>query len=210
MVNRLADRVVGVLALQGDYERHQVQLDLLGVKNVQVRLPEDLVRVDSLIFPGGETTTMSIMLDRHGLREPLKRFGRVRPVYGTCAGMIMLAQKIEDNRSEVEPLGLADIDVVRNGYGRQVFSFEAQVTVDPDVSWRVLTATFIRAPRITRVGPEVRVLAEYEHHPVLIQQNNVLAASFHTELDEDTTLLEYFLTHIHSRAVGKQSAIRKA
>ena len=115
------DYNIGVLALQGDFERHLYQLDLLGARNRLVKLPRDLAGLDGLIMPGGESTTMNILFDRFNLREPLTEFGRSKPIYGTCAGMIMLAKHIDDNLSKVETLGLIDIDVVRNAPGRQVF-----------------------------------------------------------------------------------------
>ncbi len=192
-VTDYTDRFVGVLALQGDYEAHQAQLNRLNVRNVLVRQPVDMQSIDSLIIPGGETTTMSILLDRFDMRTPLEAFGRTHPVYGTCAGMIMLSKNIEDNISGVKPLGLMDIDVVRMGYGRQVHSFENGLKATLDKGEVSLTATFIRAPRITRAGDGVTVLATYDNHPVLVRQGNLLAGSFHTELEDDTTVLEYFL-----------------
>ncbi|MBU0983567.1 MAG: pyridoxal 5'-phosphate synthase glutaminase subunit PdxT [candidate division Zixibacteria bacterium] len=192
-MRKFEKRQVGVLALQGDYERHQHQLGLLRVKNRLVRLPADLTEIDSLIIPGGESTTMDILLDRFHLREPLTEFGRSHPVYGTCAGMIMVATSIRDNQAGVKPLGLIDIEVVRMGYGRQVHSFEEILPVSLGNGTSSLTATFIRAPRIARTGPDVTVLASYKDHPVLVRRDNVLAGSFHTELDDDTTLLRYFI-----------------
>ena len=188
------DITVGVLALQGDYEAHKKQLDSLGVMAVEVRLPKDLENLDALIIPGGESTTMDKLIDRFDLREPLVNFCRNKPVFGTCAGMIMLAKKIEDNLSGVEPFGLIDIDVLRNGYGRQVFSFEDEIKVNLNNGKSSLAATFIRAPRITRTGSSVKVLAEFKNNPVLVAQNNILSSCFHTELGQDTTLLDFFLT----------------
>ncbi|MEW5795157.1 MAG: pyridoxal 5'-phosphate synthase glutaminase subunit PdxT [Candidatus Zixiibacteriota bacterium] len=190
------DKTVGVLAIQGDFERHIYQLGLVGARPVEVRLPGDLDKLDALILPGGESTTINIMIDRFDLRELLVRFGRSKPVFGTCAGMIMLAKKIENNTSNVNALGLLDIDVDRNGYGRQVHSWEDKVDADLAGQKAKLTATFIRAPRVTRVGPEIATLASWRNDPVLIRQNRLLAASFHAELDDDTTLLEYFLTRV--------------
>jgi len=195
-MSRLEDRKVGVLAIQGDYARHKHQLDQLGVITVLVRLKADLEQLDAIIIPGGESTTMDIMLDRFGLREPLQQFGRSKPVFGTCAGMIMLASKIKDNLSKVTPLGLMDIDINRNGYGRQVHSFEKTIEANLAGKYTKLTATFIRAPIVTRVGSEVISLATYEGDPVLVRQDNLLTASFHTELDDDTSLLEYFLNEV--------------
>jgi 5'-phosphate synthase pdxT subunit len=183
---------IGVLALQGDFERHEHQIRLLGAKCSQVRLPSDLNSIDALIIPGGESTTMDILLDRFRLRQPLTTFGRSRPVYGTCAGMIMLAKRIEDNKAGVKTLGLIDIDVIRTGYGRQVFSFEEELPVNLNNGQHTLKATFIRAPIVTRIGGNVRILASYRNSPVLVSENNILVSSFHTELDDDVTVLSYF------------------
>ena len=187
---------IGVLALQGDYEAHSNQLKMLGINAVEVRLPKDLDGLDALILPGGESTTMDKLIDRFGLRQPLTDFCKSKPVWGTCAGMIMLSKKIEDNKSHVTPLGTLDIDVLRNGYGRQVFSFEDKIDVCLSNGTSKLAATFIRAPKITRLGKNVKVLGRIQGDPVLIEQKNILASSFHTELSEDTTLLNYFLTKI--------------
>ncbi len=187
-------KTIGVLALQGDYEAHEKQLKMLGVKPVEVRLPIDLEGLDALILPGGESTTMDKLIDRFGLRQPLTDFCKSKPVWGTCAGMIMLSKKIEDNQSKVTPLGILDIDVLRNGYGRQVFSFEDKIDVSFGNGTSKLAATFIRAPKITRLGKNVRVLGKFGEDPVLICHNNILASAFHTELSSDTTLLSYFLS----------------
>lgn len=193
---QLSNKTVGVLAIQGDFERHVYQLSLVGARPVEVRLPQDLAKLDALILPGGESTTINIMIDRFDLREPLLRFGRSKPVFGTCAGMIMLAQKIENNASRVQSLGLMDIDVDRNGYGRQVHSFEDKLEADLAGQKAQLTATFIRAPRVTRIGSALETLATWKSDPVLVRQGRLLAASFHAELNDDTTLLEYFLTKV--------------
>jgi 5'-phosphate synthase pdxT subunit len=190
------NKTVGVLAIQGDFERHVYQLNLVGARAVEVRLPEDLEKLDALILPGGESTTINIMIDRFDLRELLLQFGRSKPMFGTCAGMIMLARKIENNISKVQPLGLMDIDVDRNGYGRQVHSFEEKIEADLAGQKASLTATFIRAPRVTRLGSGIETLATWKNDPVLIQQGRLLAASFHAELDTDTRLLEYFLAKV--------------
>jgi 5'-phosphate synthase pdxT subunit len=195
-VKKRIKKTVGVLAIQGDFERHVYQLNLVGAWPVEVRLPQDLEKLDALILPGGESTTINIMIDRFDLREPLLRFGRSKPVFGTCAGMIMLARRIENNVSGVKPLGLMDIDVDRTGYGRQVHSFEEKIDADLAGQKASLTATFIRAPRVTRLGDGIKTLAKWQDDPVLIRQGHLLAASFHAELDDDTTLLEYFLTKV--------------
>lgn len=187
------DLKIGVLALQGDFERHQYQLSLLGVKNSLVKLPNDLNNIDALIIPGGESTTMDKLLDRYNLRFPLIEFSKKHPLWGTCAGMILLAKKIEDNQAGVTPLGLMDIDVARIGYGRQVFSFETELKAQLNKHQIDLKVSFIRAPIITRIGAKVKTLAVYENKPVLVTENNIMASSFHTELNDDTTLLKYFL-----------------
>ena len=192
-MRRHLGKQVGVLALQGDFRRHSHQLDLLEVNTTEVRLPADLAQLHALIIPGGESTTMNSLIDRFGLREPLLTFGRFKPIWGTCAGMVMLAKKVDDNQSGVKTLGLLDIDVVRTGYGRQIFSFEESITADLGDGQVALTATFIRAPRVTRIGPGVKCLAVYRDNPVLVSQSNIMASSFHTELNDNTTLLEYFL-----------------
>lgn len=184
---------IGILALQGDYERHEHQVRLIGASPRLVKLPKDLDNLDGIILPGGESTTISILLDRHQLRGSLLEFCRKRPVYGTCAGMIMLATRIEDNQSEVIPLGLMDIDVIRNGYGRQVFSFEDTVEITMSGGLRPVRVAFIRAPRVTRVGTAVETLARYKGSPALVRQGNLLAGSFHAELEDDTTLLRLFV-----------------
>lgn len=184
---------IGILGIQGDYERHEHQMKLIGATPRLVKLPRDLKGIDGIILPGGESTTMSIMMERHHLREPLLEYCENFPAYGTCAGMIMMASKIEDNISEVKPLALMDIDVLRNGYGRQVFSFEDTVEIGTADGRLALKAAFIRAPLVTRVGRGVETLAMYKGSSVLVSQRNLLAGSFHAELEDDTTLLRLFI-----------------
>lgn len=184
---------IGVLALQGDFERHLHQIEMVAARPIEVRTIAALSQVDGLIIPGGESTTMSYLLDKFDMRQALLDFARTKPVWGTCAGMIMMAQRIDDNQAGVEPLALIDIDIVRNGYGRQVFSFQEPLSAQWDSQQHVLTASFIRAPRITRLGEEVEVLARYGDDPVLVRQGQHMATSFHTELDDDTALLQFFI-----------------
>ena len=184
---------VGVLALQGDFEKHSYQLNLLGVKSIEVRVASQLDVIDGLIIPGGESTTMDILIDRFGFRDPLIKFGKEKPLWGTCAGMIMIAKNILNNKADVKPLGLMDIDVDRNFYGRQLYSFEEKIIANLGDNDEEITATFIRAPGVIRVGENVEVLSCYNDKPVFLKQANLLASSFHTELDNDTRLMEYFL-----------------
>jgi len=184
---------VGVLALQGDFERHSFQLSLLGAKPVEVRVASQLDVIDGLIIPGGESTTMDILIDRFALREPLIKFGQKKPLWGTCAGMIMIAKNIVNNLAEVKPLGLMDIDVDRNFYGRQLYSFEDKIIARLDDKDEEIIATFIRAPGVARIGKDVEILASFNEKPILLRQAHLLASSFHTELDDNTSLMEYFL-----------------
>ena len=183
---------VGVLGLQGDFREHLRVLERLGVSGQDVRTPDDLKRVDALILPGGESTTIARLLHKGGLWEAVLERGRAgMPLYGTCAGMILLAREITDDQPE--PLGLMDISVARNAYGRQVDSFEADLEIRGIGPFH---AVFIRAPKVVRCGPEVDVLAELGGAPVLVRQGWILASSFHPELTGDTRIHAYFLQMI--------------
>jgi pyridoxal 5'-phosphate synthase pdxT subunit len=187
---------VGVVALQGAFRRHAEVLDELGVTAVEVRTPDDLRDVDAVVLPGGESTTMTALLDSAGLREPLSdRIGGGLPALGTCAGMILLASEVLDGRPDQVPLGAIDLSVRRNAFGRQRESFEAELDV-ADLPGGPLPAIFIRAPLVTRVGPGVEVLAEVDDGPVLCRSGTVTVASFHPELGEDRRLHERFLKEI--------------
>lgn len=193
MADKFDKLTVGVLALQGDFGRHQHQIRLVGATDKLVRTPKDLSHLDALILPGGETTTMDKLIDRFAMRQPLIDFANDHPMWGTCAGMILLGKEIEDNLSNVKPLGLMDIDTRRNDYGRQIYSFDEPLEARLNGRPVVLTATFIRAPRVVRCGAGVEILAEFQQSPVLVSEKNLLASSFHTELDEDVRLLSFFL-----------------
>ena len=173
----------GVLALQGDFREHAAMFAEAGATPVLVRSPEDLATVDCLAIPGGESTTISKLAVRYGLVEPIRdRANAGMPVFGTCAGMIVMATDVEGG----EPLfSLLDLTVVRNAYGRQVDSFEADVEVR-DVG--PVRAVFIRAPQVARVGKGVEVLAEHDGRPVLVRDGNLLAAAFHPEIAGDARL----------------------
>ena len=187
---------VGVMALQGAFRRHAEVLEDLGVTAVEVRTGEGLRRVDAVVVPGGESTTMTALLDSAGLREPLsERIAAGMPALGTCAGMILLASEVLDGRPDQVPLGAVDISVRRNAFGRQRESFEAELDV-ADLPGGPLPAIFIRAPVVTRVGPGVEVLAEVDDGPVLCRAGAVTVASFHPELGEDRRLHERFLKEI--------------
>lgn len=185
---------VGVLALQGDFEQHIRQLTQLRIESRLVKLPADLAQVDALVLPGGESTTMDKLIDRFSLREPLTQFCRKKPVFGTCAGMILLSTHILDNQANVKPLACIDIDVIRNGWGRQIHSFEDKISVRLNNQDYLVPAEFIRAPKIARAGKGVEVIGRYGNEAVAVESGNVLATAFHNELTEDFTMLRYF-TH---------------
>jgi 5'-phosphate synthase pdxT subunit len=187
---------VGILALQGAVRPHAEAITDVGAEAVEVRLPEHLVDLDALVMPGGESTTMSFLLDSSGLREPLADWLRSdRPVFGTCAGMILLASEVLDGRPDQRSFAAIDITVRRNGYGRQVDSFEADLDV-PGAGSEPFHGVFIRAPKVERVGRGVEVLAEHEGVPVLLRAGRVSVASFHPELAGDPRLHEQFITTI--------------
>jgi len=185
---------IGVLALQGAFREHREVLDALGVEAVEVRTPAELGALDALILPGGESTTMSKLLDSSGVRVPLgELLADGLPVFGTCAGMILLARDVVDGRPDQESFGAIDIAVRRNAYGRQRDSFETPLAVD-GLAGGPFPGVFIRAPRIESVGERVEVLARHDDVPVLARQGPVFVASFHPELSGDLRLHEFFLT----------------
>ena len=190
------DPVVGVLALQGDVREHLVALAGLGVTARPVRRAGELDDLDGIVIPGGESTTICRLLDVFELRGPLsERLSAGLPAFGSCAGMIVLAEQILDGRPDQEPLRAIDIVVRRNAFGRQVDSFETDLEV-AGVDGGALRAVFIRAPWVERVGPEVQVLASVGEHPVAVRQGPVLATSFHPEMAGDDRLHALFLSVI--------------
>ena len=181
---------VGVLAVQGNFREHAAMLRGLGADVVEVRLPDQLAGLDGLVIPGGESTAIMRLIRLYGLEDAIRSFAA--PVFGTCAGMILL------DRAH---LGLVDVDVERNGYGRQVASFEADLALDGEE--QPLRGIFIRAPRVTDAGADVEVLAAHDGVPVLLRQGRFLVASFHPELTDDTRVHEKFL-----ELVREESSVR--
>ena len=180
----LTSKVVGILALQGGFEAHAKMVRRVGAQAREVRVPADLDGLDALIIPGGESTVMTLGIEREGLAEPIRELVRKgTPVLGTCAGMIMLDR---------EHLGLLDLTTRRNAFGRQIRSFEADVEL-AGVEGGPIHAVFIRAPWVAEHGPEVEILGRVEDHPVAIRQGNLLAVSFHPELAGDPRLHELLL-----------------
>ncbi len=188
--------VVGVIALQGAFRRHAEVLGDLGATAVEVRTPSDLAAVDAVIVPGGESTTMSFLLDSSGLRAPLRaRLADGLPALGTCAGMIVLATEVLDGRADQPGLAAIDLVVRRNAFGRQRESFEADLEVE-GLAGGPFPAVFIRAPVVVSAGEGVEVLAQVADGPVLCRQGRVLVSSFHPELSGDRRLHQLFLEAI--------------
>lgn len=191
--------VVGVLALQGAFNKHAEMMRALGVKAIEVRTPEDLKNCDALIIPGGESTTIMKQMKFIGFIDAFRAFAKQKPVFGTCAGLILMSHDIISDT--MQPFNLLDITVERNAFGRQAESFQTEVdffpkkNVEKSTSQK-LKAMFIRAPRIRRTGSDVHILASYEGEPILVQQGHHLGATFHPELTTDNSVHAYFLKMI--------------
>lgn len=202
MTEKIQPRI-GVLAVQGDFAAHAAMLESLGATTIEVRTVADLANCDALILPGGESTTQLKFLQEEGLFEAIKKFASDdRPVFGTCAGAILLAREVLHPAQE--SLGLLDMTVVRNAYGRQlasdVFFAKSKLEAKP------MEMVFIRAPVIEHVGADVEVLAEYAGKPVLVQKDNLLAATFHPELTADPTVHRHFLSMLAERLAKPEAA----
>jgi len=188
--------LIGVLALQGDFREHIWALQRLGVEALAVKSLSELEKVDGLIIPGGESTSIGRIAQVTGIGERIVQIAKEGlPIYGTCAGMILLAKKIVDRPNQYT-FGLMDIIVQRNAYGRQIESFEVYLDV---ARLGKLKAVFIRAPKIVELGKDVEVLASYDNTPILVQQDNLLASSFHPELTDDLRIHEYFVKMVADR-----------
>ncbi|MED3642533.1 pyridoxal 5'-phosphate synthase glutaminase subunit PdxT [Caldifermentibacillus hisashii] len=200
----MSDLTIGVLGLQGAVEEHVKQVESLGIHAIIVKRPSQLNEIDGLIFPGGESTTMRKLIDQYGFFEPLIQFSKEqKPIFGTCAGMVLLAKDLEG--SEVVHLGLMDIVVKRNAFGRQRESFEADLEVAGFDS--PFHAVFIRAPYIKKVGGGVEILAEVDGHIVAARQGHLLTTAFHPELTEDSRFLELFVEMVNE---SKSKTFQKA
>lgn len=196
---------VGVLALQGAFIEHAARLRELGAEPVEVRLPQDLEGLDALIIPGGESTTIGKLATQYGLIEPLREFAQVKPTWGTCAGMIFLAKDIGIDRQPI--LGLMDITVNRNAFGRQIDSFEKDLAIIP-LGDPPFHAVFIRAPLVTETAPNVDVLSTLDDGRIVaVQQGHLLATAFHPELTNDSRLHQYFLDLVQGK-LGEQESVK--
>lgn len=182
-------KIVGILALQGAYHKHSDMLSDLKVESRYIRKPDELNGCAGLIIPGGESTTISLLIQEYGLHEPIKTFAANHPVMGVCAGLIMMATEVDDER--IKPLGLIPFKALRNHYGRQVCSFNAEIKLHFDD--RAFRAPLIRAPGIKNLSIETDVLATYEDEPVMIKKDKHIALSFHPELTGDTRIHQYWL-----------------
>lgn len=184
---------VGVLALQGDVREHLNALRSSGAIASAVRSPEDLDTIDGLVLPGGESTTMSILAEREGFFEPLREFRRNgHPCFGSCAGLILLADRLEGSRPDQQGIGGLDVTARRNAFGRQVDSFEADLPI-PVLGDPPFRAVFIRAPWVDEAGPQVEVLARVDDRIVAVRQGHLLATAFHPELTDDHRMHDYFV-----------------
>ena len=183
---------IGVLGLQGAYAKHLAVLQQIDVQAVDVRKPGDLEECHGLIIPGGESTTMTKLINEIDMHDALLKFSVDRPVFGTCAGMILMAAKVDDGR--VKTLNLINIEVERNGYGRQIDSFIDELDVTTNGQAFSMRGVFIRAPRIKNMGDGVEVLASVNGEPVLVQEGHHMAAAFHPELTGETRIHNYFST----------------
>lgn len=194
---------VGVLALQGDVREHISALIACGVHPTTIRRPSELAAINALVLPGGESTTIAQLAEIFGLLEPLaRRIAAGMPVYGSCAGMILLADEILDAKEGQKTFGGLDITVRRNAFGRQVDSFESDIAFN-DGSTDLIRAVFIRAPWVERVGKDVEVLASVDTHPVAVRSGHLLATSFHPELTADHRIHRYFIEEVAKPALQK-------
>ena len=187
---------IGILAVQGDFEAHAAMLARLGAQTVEVRTPDDFEGCDGLILPGGESTTQLQFLQEEGLADAIEKFAKQGgAIFGTCAGAILLATEVQNPKQD--SLKLLDMTVLRNAYGRQIAS--DVVSGPTKLKNEPLEMVFIRGPIIERAGPDLQVLAEYAGRPALVQRHNILAATFHPELTDDTTVHEHFLELVAAR-----------
>jgi 5'-phosphate synthase pdxT subunit len=187
---------VGILALQGTFKEHSQMFDILGVESVEIRLPNEVPNIDALVIPGGESTTMAKLMDAYQLRKPIQTFAAEgKPIWGTCAGLILMGTKIHENYPE--PMGLIDLFAIRNAYGRQINSFQTALEI-PILGTKRFQGIFIRAPVIKTFGEEVEILANLpDGSPVAAREQNRIVTSFHPELTSDTRFHSYFLSMVN-------------
>ena len=185
--------IIGILALQGNFIQHKKFVDKIGVQNILVRHPNEIDQCDSLIIPGGESTTISKQIDNNQFRKKLIDFSLKNPILGTCAGMIMLSTSVPI--INMTPLNIMDFQIKRNAWGRQVHSFSEDIYLDFDKD-RSFHAVFIRAPKISRIGKSLQVLSTYNDEPILMSDGMHIVSTFHPEIGNDFRIHEYFINHI--------------
>ena len=182
--------IIGILALQGNFIQHKKYVDVLGVQTMLIRHPNEIYKCDALIIPGGESTTISKQIDNNKFRKTLIEFSLVKPILGTCAGMIMLSTSMPNKN--MSPLNIMDFHIERNAWGRQVNSFSANINLNFDQN-RPFHAVFIRAPKISYIGKDVHILATFDDEPVLLTNGMHIVSSFHPEIGEDYRIHEFFI-----------------
>ena len=187
---------IGVLAIQGDFERHKQMVLSLGYEVAEVRSPKELSKVDKLIIPGGESTTIIKLLSKFQLVDSIKEFGKKNPVLGTCAGLIILSHSVDN--LPIAPLNLIDIHTIRNAYGRQKESFIDEINLNLNGSTEKFMGVFIRAPKIIKYGTDVNVLGTHKNDVVMASSGNVLVCTFHPELSNDLKIHSYFIEEFNS------------
>lgn len=192
-MNNNKQLVVGILAFQGDFLEHQHILSALKVNTKLVKYEDELDEIDGLIIPGGESTTMNILIEDEFRTKLVEKSRQGFPIFGTCAGVILLAKRIIDGTPFQNPLNLIDIEIKRNAYGRQKDSFSAVINIFDSY----IRAVFIRSPEITKIGPKVKELASFEELPVLVQEDNILVSTFHPELSANPIIHSYFLNIVN-------------
>ena len=188
--------IIGILALQGNFIQHKIIVEKIGVQNILVRHPNEIDQCDSLIIPGGESTTISKQIDNNKFRKTLIEFSLVKPILGTCAGMIMLSTSMPNKN--MSPLNIMDFHIERNAWGRQVNSFSANINLNFDIN-RPFHAVFIRAPKISNIGKDVQVLAAFDGEPVLLSNGMHIVSSFHPEIGGDYRIHEYFINQVDEK-----------
>ena len=190
MVNK-----IGILALQGNFEQHKIMFDILGIDNIFIRYSSDVETCDAIVIPGGESTTISKQIDRNNLRYVLQEYSKTNPLFGTCAGMILLSST--NGSTNLQPLGIMDFTVDRNAYGRQIESFSDDLQLDfcDDANFH---GVFIRAPKISKIGRGIKILANYKKQPVMITDGRHFVTTFHPEIGSDVRIHNYFMEQINA------------
>ena len=186
--------MIGILALQGNYQMHHNMLSHIGERSIFVKTADDLNQCNGLIIPGGESTVISKMMDRYNLLNPIKKFSKNNSVFGTCAGLILMTNY---NSNNIKGLNILDIDILRNGWGRQINSFTDSININIDKRMNCFKATFIRAPKINKVTKSVKILSSINEEPVMVRQSKHIGTTFHPEMHDNPLIHKYFMNIIN-------------